>query len=184
MNEEKVELKEEALLEKIKEILNCVNTTSDPESLEEIRTLIKKNVPFGRRGYFSAYLLKLVVSNNGKAEIKNKKESYPKKEFTKEKAENVSTEKREERKERVIPEDAKTLYLNIGKMKNLYAKDLSKLLQNELGIAREDIYILRVHDKYSFITMSETNCNKAIETLNGKEINGRVAQLNFSQNKF
>ncbi len=65
-------------------------------------------------------------------------------------------------------------------MKHLYGKDLSKLLQSELGIKRDDIYSLRVHDKYSFITMSEENCNKAIEVLNGKDINGRVAQLSFS----
>ena len=90
-------------------------------------------------------------------------------------------EKKEEvKKERAIPENAKTLYLNVGKMKHLYGKDLSKLLQSELGITRDDIYSLRVHDKYSFITMSEENCNKAIEKLSGKDINGRVAQLSFS----
>ena len=65
-------------------------------------------------------------------------------------------------------------------MKHLYGKDLSKLLQSELSITREDIYSLRVHDKYSFITMSEANCIKAIELLNGRDINGRTAQLNFS----
>ncbi len=89
-------------------------------------------------------------------------------------------EEKAEKPQRIIPEDAKTLYLNIGKMKHLYGKDLSKLLQKELGITRDDIYSLRVHDKYSFITMSEENCNKAIEKLNGQEINGRTAQINFS----
>ena len=85
------------------------------------------------------------------------------------------------RSHRRIPSlGAKTLYLNVGKMKHLYAKNLSILLQKELGITREDIYSLRVHDKYSFITMSEENCNKAIEKINGMDINGRVAQINFS----
>ena len=65
-------------------------------------------------------------------------------------------------------------------MKHLYAKTLSQILQNELGITRDDIYSIRIHDKYSFITMSEENCNKAIEVLNGKEINGRVCQVNYS----
>ena len=89
-------------------------------------------------------------------------------------------EEKQPTRERVIPEGAKTLYLNVGKMKHLYAKNLSILLQKELGITRDDIYSLRVHDKYSFITMSEENCNKAIEKINGMDINGRVAQINFS----
>lgn len=82
--------------------------------------------------------------------------------------------------ERALPEGAKTLYLNVGKMKHLYAKNLSILLQKELGITRDDIYSLRVHDKYSFITMSEENCDKAIEKINGMDINGRTAQINYS----
>ena len=82
--------------------------------------------------------------------------------------------------ERALPEGAKTLYLNVGKMKHLYAKNLSLLLQKELGITRDDIYSLRVHDKYSFITMSEENCDKAIEKINGMDINGRTAQINYS----
>ena len=65
-------------------------------------------------------------------------------------------------------------------MKHLYAKNLSLMLQKELGITRDDIYSLRVHDKYSFITMSEENCEKAIAAFNGKDINGREAQINYS----
>ena len=84
------------------------------------------------------------------------------------------------RKQRELFQRAKTLYLNVGKMKHLYAKNLSILLQKELGITRDDIYSLRVHDKYSFITMSEENCDKAIEKINGMDINGRTAQINYS----
>ena len=54
-----------------------------------------------------------------------------------------------------LPEGARTLYLNIGKMKRLYAKELSQLLQTELGVTREEIFSIRIHDKYSFISMSE-----------------------------
>ena len=97
-----------------------------------------------------------------------------------EKPHQTEQEKEEKKEDKVLPEGAKTLYLNIGKMKRLYAKQLSSLLQEELGIQREDIYTLRIHDKYSFITMSEENCQKAIEKLNGMDINGRTAQINYS----
>ena len=83
----------------------------------------------------------------------------------------------------MIPEGAKTIYINVGKMKHLYAKDLSKLLQGVLGITREDIYMIRIHDKYSFVTMSEENCLKAIEKVSGMDINGRTASVSFAEKK-
>lgn len=181
------------LEEKIRQIITKISTDPNPAELEEIKKIIRKNVPFFSRGAFSAYLLREIASqkrtkegkkpfekdkNEAKPAFAKKKEELKKPEEEKESlAESAKEEKKEEK---VLPADAKTLYLNIGKMKRLYAKQLSALLQQELGIQRDDIYTLRIHDKYSFITMSEENCIKAIEKLNGKEINGRTAQINYS----
>lgn len=60
---------------------------------------------------------------------------------------------------------------------------LSVLLQEKLNIKREDIYSIRVHDKYSFITMDEKNCEKAIEVLEGTDIKGRTASITYSKKK-
>ncbi len=181
------------LEEKIRQIITKISTDPNPAELEEIKKIIRKNVPFFSRGAFSAYLLRELVSQKrakewkkpfekDKNEIKpafaKKKEEQKKPEEEKESL--IESAKEEKKEEKILPADAKTLYLNIGKMKRLYAKQLSALLQEELGIQRDDIYILRIHDKYSFITMSEENCIKAIEKLNGKEINGRTAQINYS----
>ena len=173
---------EERLSVKIEEILAKINSDPNPEELEKLKKIIKKKVPFTRRSYFAAMLLKMLTSAPERRERapREKKREFPKREAVKEAAPKAAAEKPAEKPEKVLPADARTLYLNIGKMKHLYGKDLSKLLQTELSITREDIYSLRVHDKYSFITMSEENCNKAIEKLNGREINGRTAQLNFS----
>ena len=212
--EEKSQLSPEALEEKIVSIVNRIKTDSDsnPVELEEIKKIIRKNVPFFMRGAFSAYILRELLnssSRNGRPqkERKDRREtrfqSVPlekaakpqprKNDAPRKPAEPAASEKpeaqqnaeqpqarKEEKEERVIPEGAKTLYLNVGKRKRLYAKNLSQLLQTELEITREDIYSLRVHDKYSFITMSEENCEKAIEKLNGKDINGRTAMLSYS----
>ena len=186
METEKRSISQEVLKETIVSIMGKINSCNNPEELEEIKKTIKQNVPFTRRGYFSAMLLKELLESSSPR--KERKEAFKEKEKEKENYNNRENIKEEEtkekegseKKERVLPPDAKTLYLNIGKMKHLYAKNLSILLQKELGIKREDIYSLRVHDKYSFITMSEENCQKAIDKLNGKEINGRVAQINFS----
>lgn len=189
MENEKKGFDEEALKQKISEVMESINSCTDPDELESIKKTVKQNVPFTRRGYFAAAVLKMLME-------KPQRKERPQKEIKSERFEKKSVEKKtpspspapiaenkEEKqptRERVIPEGAKTLYLNVGKMKHLYAKSLSILLQKELGITRDDIYSLRVHDKYSFITMSEENCNKAIEKINGMDINGRVAQINFS----
>lgn len=174
MESDKTSLSPELLKETIDRIMSKVNSCENPDEIEAIKKTIKQNVPFTRRGYFSAMLLKeLLSSRPSRGERKERKERPEAQKETKNEG-----ERKEERKP--LPEGAKTLYLNIGKMKHLYAKNLSLMLQKELGIKREDIYSLRVHDKYSFITMSEENCEKAIATLNGKDINGREAQLSYS----
>ena len=169
--------------------MGAINSCTDPDELEAIKKIVKQNVPFTRRGYFSAMVLKMLLEKpqrREKPQRENRAERFEKKVMEKRNTESPSPraqepqENSQPKSEKVIPEGAKTLYLNVGKMKHLYAKNLSILLQKELGITREDIYSLRVHDKYSFITMSEENCNKAIEKINGMDINGRVAQINFS----
>lgn len=188
---------EERLSMKIDQMLEKINTDPNPEELEAIKKLIKQKVPFTRRGYFSAVLLKTLALTEEKGHEKRRSFEKENKEFrakedvrkpsvkqeVKEspKKAPVDNEEKTEKKERVIPEGAKTIYLNIGKMKHLYGNEISKLLQSELGITRADIYAIRVHDRYSFITMSEENCTKAIEKLNGKEIKGREAQVSFSK---
>lgn len=209
--DDKSQLSSEMLSERIKAILEKIKTDSDtnPAELEEIKKIIRKNVPLFMRGAFSAFVLReLVCSRTVQGPRKDRRERREIQPGTEKRKDqnrttfqhrNSDTEEtakpeaelkdaetsgepvaKTEKEERTIPEGAKTLYLNVGKMKRLYAKNLSQLLQSELGITREDIYSLRVHDKYSFITMSEENCEKAIEKLNGKDINGRTAMLNYS----
>ena len=159
MENEKKGFDEEALKQKISEVMEVINSCTDPDELESIKKMPQKEIKSER--FEKKSVEKKTPSPSPAPIVENKEEKQP-------------------TRERVIPEGAKTLYLNVGKMKHLYAKNLSILLQKELGITRDDIYSLRVHDKYSFITMSEENCNKAIEKINGMDINGRVAQINFS----
>ena len=177
-------LSEESLARRIAEIEQAIRS-ADPAELEEIeriKGIIRKNVSIFRRVEIAAYFL-MKSSRTPAREERRERKPRPERQERKERTERSAEdgEKREAKPERVIPEGAKTLYLNIGKMKHLYAKDLSKLLQAELGITRDDIYLIRVHDKYSFVTMSEENCNKAIEKLNNQEINGRTAKVTYSE---
>ncbi len=186
----------DVLTGKIQLLAGKTRADANPEELDQLKKLIKKNVPFALRGYFMAYLLRelLAATDSTKprtraprtpqSERQPRAPRQPKAQGTAPQPQKSSTDDTEQnaepKAERVIPEGAKTLYLNIGKMKRLYAKELSQLLQAELDITREDIYSIRIHDKYSFITMSEENCEKAIEKLNGMDIKGRTAAVSYS----
>ncbi len=183
---------DDVLIGKIKLLAGKTETDPNPEELESLKKLIKKNVPWRLRGYFMAYLLReltLSSTNNRAQNQRSQKSRNPKvnKPFAKSKADNSAIpqnkEARKPRTKKQLPEGAKTLYLNIGKMKKLYTKELSLLLQDKLNITRDDIYSIRVHDKYSFITMDEKHCEKAIEVLNGVDIKGRTASITYSRKK-
>lgn len=155
-------------------LVTKVHADPEPEELEALAKTIKKQVPFFTRRYFSAYLLREILKANTPQKTPNQKKApAPAQKST-------PSQTRRGGQNRPLPEGARTLYLNIGKMKRLYAKELSELLQRELGIKREEIYSLRIHDKYSFISMSEEHCEKAIEKLNGMEIKGRTASVSYS----
>lgn len=185
----------DVLTGKIQLLAGKTRADANPEELDRLKKMIKKNVPFSLRGYFMAYLLRelLAATESSGSRTRSPRQdrqdrqrpAKPPTQQQKPAPAAVSVQKAEpkeerEKVERPIPEGAKTLYLNIGKMKRLYAKELSQLLQTELGITRDDIYSIRIHDKYSFITMSEANCEAAIAKLNGMDIKGRTAAVSYS----
>ncbi|MBK5201002.1 MAG: DbpA RNA binding domain-containing protein [Spirochaetaceae bacterium] len=185
------------IIGKIQLLAGKTKVYGDPDELETYKKLIKKNVPWHLRGYLMAYLLKEVMNPEKPARVQKPRpqrkpriknmEPFEKKNPVVAQSTDTEGEKTENKvqtpkpkKERIYPDGSRTLYLNIGKMKKLYAKELSIMLQEDLSIKREDVYAVRVHDKYSFITMSQENCEKAIEVYSGKEIKGRTASITYS----
>jgi hypothetical protein len=162
----------EILAGKIQMLAAKLTVDSNPEELEELKKAIRKNVPFLRRGYFSAYLLRELLNTTEK---RGRRTTAPTNVTPKTTPANKPNQRGIE-----IPPGSRTLYLNIGKMRRLYAKEISQIFQDKLNINRQDIYAIRVHDKYSFITLSQENADKAIEKLNGIEIRGRVASVSYS----
>ncbi len=175
---------EDLLIGTIQVLAGKTKADPNPEELEQLKRLIKKNVPFTLRSYFMAYLLREMLNANSPKtrtaapQRTTKAKPAPKSPPAESKKQERAPQKK--REEKPLPEGARTLYLNIGKMKRLYAKELSLLLQKELEITRDDIFSLRIHDKYSFISMTEENCEKAIAKLNGMDIKGRTAAVSYS----
>ena len=185
-------IKEEELVARIQELVSSLRADSRPEELDRIKKLIKKNVPFTLRGYFSAYLLRAIMSTGHSGRNEHRSERSQTRAPREPRAPRESREPRreavaqnsanapEKKAPRPLPADAKTLYINLGKIGHVYAKDLISLLVNTAGLAKEDIYLIRLHDKYSFIFMNEDNCARAIAALQGTQYKGRTIQINIS----
>ena len=130
--EEMKGLSDEELQQRIGSLLEAMRKER-PEELERLKGIIRKSVPFFTRSAFSAYLLMLAAEGRKAPEKKGERRSRPdrpeKPRTASEPRQAQEKAKAEPKPERVIPEGAKTIYINVGKMKHLYAKDLSKLLQ-------------------------------------------------------
>ncbi len=66
--EKEMELDLDSLSQKIKEIAQSIKIDSNPEELDALKKLIKKNVPFTLRGYFAAYLLREMTKKSVRKE--------------------------------------------------------------------------------------------------------------------
>jgi len=170
---------DQAVITKIQILAGKTKTDQNPEELEHLKKLIRKNVPFTLRKYFMAYLLREIMHGEQNHAQQRRSAPAPRQEAAKDASQQAS-EAKPERVEKPLPEGAKTLYLNIGKMKRLYAKELSQIFQDQIGVTKDDIYAIRIHDKYSFVSMSQENCEKAIAKMNGMDIKGRTVAINYS----
>ncbi len=160
-----------------------VKVDAHPEELEDLKKTFRKNVSFTQRANVTAFLLREYLngsSSGTSAAKKPAKQSERAAKPKKEKPQSSAAKTPKNTPAAEIPEGARTLYINIGKMRRLYAKELSQVFQDTLSISRDDIYSVRVHDKYSFVTLKQEDAEKAIELLNGKEIRGRVASVSYS----
>ena len=168
---------DEELVERIQALVSAIRADSNPEELDRIKKLIKKNVPFSLRSYFSAYLLRASLQAPARKEKEVRKPRVVREERTEAPAQKPQEQKKPRRE---LPPDARTLYINLGKKGRVFARELVGLLTEDGSITKDDIYLIRLHDTYSFISMNEENCATAFAALQGRDYNGRTIQINIS----
>ncbi len=160
MSSEKDSSKHE--IERAKEIFSSLIKTireeEDPDELNKFRKLFRKNVPLPLRSYVAAYFFKESYFKKGKERVTGKKPFNGR-------------------------ENLKTLFVNIGKNRRVYAKDLYKHFASAPGIDQSNIKNVKVMDNYSFVDISDSLARKAIDSLNGKEFRGKKLTVNFARNK-
>lgn len=204
-HENAYEINEQQLAAFLADALNRVESDNDPDTLNKLKKIFKKNIPFSRRMYVAAYLMKQATANGYRASRFNKNERFasrnerterndrreeknarPSKTFGREAAaERSETAERPERAPRVQidPSLATTIFIGIGRNRRVYPRDLVGLLVSVAGLDRERIGDIRVLANYSFIQLFTEDSEKAINALNGYDYRGRKLSVSYSRQK-
>lgn len=175
-----------AMPERIKSCLNQTLSYSHPEELEEIKKLIKKNVPLGRRTYFAAYLLMesgLRFDRRQKDDkpFRDAKSSREEKPFRGKGQRNAQKPAdRQERRTQAAPADSKNFYINIGTQDRINISKLAAFVAESCGIKPEDVTGITVKSSYAFFSVSEENAGKVIPALAGKVFGKKIVKVNFA----
>ena len=203
---EKTLVSEEQISNFLADALKQVEDASNADilTLNEIKKLFKKNVPFSRRSYVAAYLIKQATS---RMRFRNDRSERPdrRRGDRLERSERIERYKNSDRSERaekserpsrdssqslphtprvqIAPEAATTIFIGIGRNRRVFPRDLVGLLVGVAGIDRERIGDIRVLTNYSFIQLYTEDCEKAIAALNGHDYRGRSLSVSYSRQK-
>lgn len=177
----------------IKDVVSKVK--ANPDELEALKKVFKKNVPFTLRSYVAAYLLRnaggaIFRFNNFKEREDfhaNREERFNRFERNETQTEEAGTEVREprERFTRVqIPEEnSEVVFVSIGRNRRVYPRDLVGLFISVAGIEKERIGDIRVLANYSFVQLFKEDAEKAIAALNGHVYRGRPLSVSYSKQR-
>lgn len=179
----------------LKDAVEKVKTQENPDLLNDIKKVYKKNVPFTLRSYVAAYLTKQCGSHfRPRREFYNdrKNRDYRKDnqkvDFKQNKSvEETTSENTESRtphpRVQIDEALATTIFVGIGRNRRVYPRDLVGLLISVAGLERDRIGDIRVLANYSFVQLFTEDSDKAINALNGYEYRGRKLSVSYSRQK-
>lgn len=176
----------------LKNAVNKVKTQENPDLLNDLKKIYKKNVPFSMRLYVAAYLVK--EAQRGRSSFRSRRDFHDNKH--KPLRERPSREHKpmadfrnnaEERPTRphiqIDPAMASTIFISIGRNRRVFPRDLVGLLVSVAGLDRDRIGEIRVLANYSFVQLFSEDSEKAISMLNGYDYRGRKLVVSYSKLK-
>ena len=166
--------------QRIKELVEEMKLYNNPQELEDMRKLMRKNVPLMMRGYLLAYLY-VKSSSNGKT-------ARPAREQRADRAERPErTNGNPDRSERKQPkpglENAVSFYINVGKASKGSAHEMVDFICEKTGLSSEDILSVAYKQNYSFVYITRDKAEGVIEAVTGQTYKGRKVKMNFSKEK-
>jgi len=203
-------LDKEKARKNIKDILNRMEKNTDASLLHEYYKLFKKEVPFFKRSFASAWLFMnydeketprfRAAEKKQEARDKPQEKQAPtasrpteaeRKKPTADKPGSISASDSPLSEKTVIEktiitipeEESKHLFVSIGKNRRLFPKEIITLLLTQTSCAREDIGSIRILDNYSFVQVRDSKADEIIEKITGHKFRGRTLTVNYAKAK-
>lgn len=146
--------------QKIRELVEQMKLYNNPQELEDMKKLMKKNVSFTMRGYLLAYLY---ITRGGNTQRPQRQERRP--------------------QQKPAVENATSFYINIGKASKSNPRELVDFICEKTGLNSEDILSVAFKQNYSFVYVSNDKKEGIIEAVNGQTFKGRKVKMNYSKEK-
>ncbi len=137
----------------IENLIDQVKNQEDPDVLNAYKKVFKKQIPMTLRSWVAAYMLK-----------------------------ELSQKRRGNREIRDIA-DGTSLFVSIGRNRKVFPKDLVHLFVNTGKVDRSNIGDIKILDNYSFITISQSAADAAVDNLDGIDYRGRKLTVNLAKKK-
>lgn len=178
----------------LEDAVTRVKTQENPEVLDEVKKVFKKNVPFSLRMYVASYLVKEAQkhyrpSYSYRRDYSDRNSRYQNERINPRERKPYNSEKfsNEERPSRprvhIDPSLASTIFISIGRNRRVFPRDLVGLLISVAGLEKERIGDIRVLANYSFVQLFTEDADKAINALNGYDYRGRKLSVSYSKMK-
>lgn len=171
-----------------------MKTEIDPHLLNEYRSLFKKEVSLFRRSWAAAYLL---MCYEGGAQgpagrfDKNRFRRSGDSGWTPDKPGRAAERRpwnRPDEKSRpergpypLADEDSRRLFINIGRNRRVFPREILGLINAKTATPKEDIGAIRILDNYSFIQVRDSVADEIIEALNGQSFRGRTLTVSYAR---
>jgi len=168
-------LDKEKAKKNVEVILDKIRSDTDFALLKEYRSIFKKEISLFSRKWAAAWLLMYydkkeipIIRNDKTGSSKNAKTSAPE-----EKSASAS----------LPEEEAKKLFISIGKNRRLFPREMLSLILSKTSAAKEDIGMIRILDNYSFVQVRDSRADEIIKALNGTKFRGRTITVNYAKPK-
>jgi hypothetical protein len=173
-------------------ILDKMKNEADPRLLNEYRSIFRREVSLFNRSYTAAYLLMLYEQGRlGRNQTRNfeKRSGYdgnagegaP---FGEQGGKDPGRSRQNgENQYPLAEEDSKYLFISIGRNRRVFPREILGLIYAKTGVLREDIGVIRILDKYSFVQVRDSAAGTIIEALNGKSFRGRLLSVNYAHTR-
>lgn len=171
---------------------------ANPDEIEALKKVFKKNVPLTMRSWVAAYLLKnssgaifRFGSHKERDEFRGNRDTEfrrPARHEEKSSEEEHFAQPESKERERftrvqIDPESAATIFVGIGRNRRVYPRDLVGLFISVAGIEKERIGDIRVLANYSFVQLFKDDAEKAIQSLSGYNYRGRALSVSYSRQR-